>query len=188
MSFVGDLSLEDANYLAGLAKLSPRILEFGVGGSTMIFAQSFPQKLVSVETDQSWIDRTSLRMRQIEKKTSPEFHLWPRWPKEQFDLIFVDGVDAHRREFALDTWDSLSENGVMVFHDTRRLQDFQNAAYLAQLHHNSICRIEVNAHQSNLTAIFKQPHQPYINWNYSEGKPLWAYGLEESPDGKLWQL
>ena len=42
IDFVGDLSIQDAKVLLDYASKAQRILEFGVGGSTQIFAQCNP--------------------------------------------------------------------------------------------------------------------------------------------------
>lgn len=80
----------------------------------------------------------------------------------------------------------------MLFHDTRRFQDFQNAAWIAQLYHTEISRIDVNApasdsQASNISVIHKKISEPYVNWNETEGKPLWSYGSGEPPSTDLWE-
>jgi hypothetical protein len=56
--FVGDLSLQDAELLERYVTRAKAVLEFGVGGSTQIIAQSIPEgaKFASIDTDPSWID------------------------------------------------------------------------------------------------------------------------------------
>ena len=181
MKFIGDLSLEDADILSLYGKRAKRILEFGCGGSTQIFSQCKPDRLVSIETNQEWIEVTKRRVQKL-GGTEPEFRPYDFIPlTEQFDLIFVDGIDLLRRGFALGTWKTLSVGGAMIFHDTRRFQDFQNAAWVAQAYFNEVMTIMVNARarnnkSSNMTMILKKEHEPYVNWNYTEGKPLEAYG------------
>jgi hypothetical protein len=29
---------------------------------------------------------------------------------------------------------------------------------------------------SNISVIKKKVREPYVNWNHTEGKPLWSYG------------
>lgn len=189
IKFIGDLSIADAKVLVELGQRYKTILEFGVGGSTQIFAQCKPQKLVSVETDPRWVQITQQRLKQLVDVTEPIFFEYGKHPQDTFDLIFVDGVDHLRKQFAIDTWQQLVIGGVMVFHDTRRFQDFVNAAWVAQLFFKEISRIEVNVNNSNMTVIHKQQYQPYENWNYAEGKPLWAYGgVPNTEDKELWTL
>lgn len=189
IKFIGDLSLEDADLLAGYAQTANSILEFGSGGSTQIFAQFEASTVISVETDINWIQLTQTRLKQINKEV--KFVSYTTDFNQLFDLIFVDGVDYLRRDFAIETWKYLKDSGVMIFHDTRRFQDFQNAAWVAQLYFNEIKRIDVNAAasngcSSNITVLHKKAHEPYVNWNLTESKPQWAYGTlnEDSP---LWQ-
>jgi hypothetical protein len=186
-SFIGDLSLSDADILYNFGIKSNAILEFGSGGSTQIFAQCLPNKLFSVETDQHWIDLTKKRIGQLKNKTAPVFCNYDRWPLDKFNLIFVDGVDYLRRDFAIKIWNQLAVDGVMIFHDTRRFQDFQNAAWVAQLYHNEIDRIDINSNDSNMTVIYKKIYTPYVDWNLTEGKPKWAYGnVPNTEDMPLW--
>lgn len=189
IKFIGDLSIQDAKVLVKLGSQAKHILEFGAGGSTQIFAQCKPKTLISVETDLHWVQLTEKRIKKLSDITEPLFINYGRHPQQPFDLIFVDGVDNLRKEFAIDTWKLLTVGGVMVFHDTRRFIDFANAAWIAQLHFNEISKIEVNVDDSNMTVIYKKQHQPYVNWNYTEGKPLWAYGgLPNTEDQELWTL
>jgi hypothetical protein len=185
--FIGDLSIEDADVLAHYAHSSDRVLEFGAGGSTQIFAQ-LCREVVTVETAPVWVERTRKRLEDMGLRDRVEFRAYPGIPVDaklgdgkQYPLIFVDGVDHLRREFAITAWPLLEVDGVMIFHDTRRFADFQNAAWVAQLFHNEIASILVNqrngnGRSSNCTVIRKKQHEPYVNWNLTEGKPLEAYG------------
>jgi spermidine synthase len=190
IKFIGDLSLEDADILAGYARNARSILEFGAGGSTQIFAQFTADHIISVETDQSWITLTETRLKKLDKTV--DFIPYTTQFNQTFDMIFVDGVDHLRRDFAIETWKYLKSNGIMVFHDTRRFQDFQNAAWIAQLYFNEIKRIDVNAPASNgatsnMTILHKKQHEPYVNWNDEENKPEWAYGRPDGEDHELWE-
>jgi len=190
IKFIGDLSLQDADLLAHYGKLSKNILEFGSGGSTHIFSQCGAKSILSVETDSYWIEATKLKLTQINNHTPVEFLPYTTNFNSNFDLIFVDGIDNLRREFAIETWKYLTIGGVMIFHDTRRFQDFQNAAWIAQLYFNEISNIKVNCVasdglNSNITVIYKKQHEPYVNWNQVEGKPQWSYGTLKD-DHELW--
>jgi hypothetical protein len=190
--FIGDLSLEDADVLAKYGKQASSILEFGVGGSTQIFAQCIPNSLISVDTDESWVDATNHKLFQIDEKIAPVFLMYdePLYI-DRYDLIFVDGLSSLRLDFAQKTWEKLNAGGVMIFHDTRRFEYFKDVAWIAQLYFNEIENIEINAKasndkSSNMTVIKKKQAEPYVNWNYTEGKPLWAYGTQDK-DKTLWQ-
>lgn len=189
--FTGDLSLQDADVLARYSSQSKSILEFGAGGSTQLLAQSGANFIISVETDNSWIELTKQRLAQIPNACPVEFIEYTTQFQNQFDLILVDGIDYLRREFAIETWKYLNVGGVMLFHDTRRFEDFQNSAWVAQLYFNEISNIDVNVRasdgvSSNITVLHKKQHEPYVNWNYIENKPLWAYGKPDGVDHPLW--
>lgn len=191
IKFIGDLSLEDADVLAGHAQNSKSILEFGVGGSTQVMAQCGADHMRCVDTDQAWIEITAKRLTQLKNATPVMFTTYTTNFAEQYDLILVDGVDHLRREFAINTWQYLKSGGVMLFHDTRRFQDFQNAAWVAQLYFNEISSIDVNARasngcSSNITVLHKKTLEPYVNWNHTENKPAWAYGAIMDENLPLW--
>ncbi len=191
--FIGDLSLQDADVLVKHAEKSKSVLEFGAGGSTQLLAQCGCIDITSVETDAKWIEATKQRLTQIATESTINFIPYTEQFNQEFDLIFVDGVDNLRRQFAIGTWKYLKIGGIMLFHDTRRFQDFQNVAWVSQLYHNEISCIMVNESASdgatsNITAIHKKLHEPYVNWNYSEDKPLWSYAaLPNTESFPLWQ-
>lgn len=193
--FIGDLSLEDADILAYHGKRSSNILEYGVGGSTQIFAQCMPQIFVAVDTNIEWIDKTKSRLEKIKMRNDPKFYSYDDYMsagfKTEYDLIFVDGLWQHRKAFAQYAWKSLSHYGVMIFHDTRRDFDFRIAMESVQDYYLEVSKVEVNAKasnnkSSNLTIIYKKYIEPYVNWNHTENKPMWAYG-DLNYDGELWQ-
>jgi hypothetical protein len=175
--FVGDLSREDAALLQNHALASVKILEFGAGGSTQIFAQCCPQLLVSVETSIHWLRLTGYRIDQFKKKTLPTFVKYGEYPKTEYDLIFVDGLDHLRRDFAFQSWRHLSNDGCLIFHDTRRDPDIDIAATFIKFHWNEIDSVEVNKDNSNCTVITKKKYLPYENWQETEGKKDYEYGL-----------
>ncbi len=189
IKYIGDLSIQDAKELHKNGLNAKSILEFGVGGSTQIFAQCKPECLSSVETDPKWVLITQKRLTQLDDITMPLFFDYGKHPQRSYDLIFVDGIDNLRKQFAIDNWKLLSVGGKMIFHDTRRFQDFVNAAWIAQLFFQEVKQIDVNVGNSNLTVIHKQEKQPYVNWNYTEGKPMWAYGgIDNTEEKPLWTL
>lgn len=194
VAFTGDLSLQDADVLAFHALDSNSILEFGAGGSTQIFAQCGQEKVISIETSPEWVEKTLLNLSKIDDKCEVSFYEYQTDFSDQFDLIFVDGVDHLRADFAENTWKNLKVGGFMIFHDTRREHDFRNAMQLVFKHFNEISTIEVNAKasdgkSSNMTVICKKDHEGYVDWNQSENKPLWAYGVtEDSVNQQLWRL
>lgn len=191
IEFVGDLSIADAKLLAQLGVKSTHILEFGVGGSTQIFAQCQPIKLMCVDTDAGWIERTKNNLARITSSfTAPSFAPYDLFKFEGvYDLIFVDGAPEKRLDFAMRAWPILDTGGRMVFHDTRRFEYFREAAWVMQSFFGEVAHVSVNADDSNLTIIGKGPARVYENWNLTEGKPMWAYGNGDIPEGEgLWKL
>jgi len=190
-SFVGDLSIADANTLYALGSKNTHILEFGVGGSTQIFAQCKPIKFVCVETDPVWVSRTSENLSRIEAEHAvPWFAPYDLFKYEGvFDLVFIDGAPDKRLEFAMRAWPILDTGGKMIFHDTRQFEYFREAAWVIQSFFNEVSRVDVNVNGSNLTIIEKGQSLTYENWNETEGKPAWAYGNADIPEGEgLWKI
>jgi len=187
--FVGDLSVNDADILSKLSSGASRILEFGVGGSTQIFAQTAPEdaSIISVDTDTGWISRTEENLVKLDACRRVKFLAYDKMLAEiegrQFDLIFDDGRDDLRLEFARIAWDRLNVGGLLVFHDTRRIQDMANVLIVANEHYLEVDTIEVNVSNSNLTTIRKKVAEPYVNWNYVEGRAPWMWGDGPPPDG-----
>lgn len=183
MRFIGDLSHEDAVVLEFYGLVSPRILEFGAGGSTQIFAQCMPEVLISVETSQEWIDKTKRNIERFRPCTDPVFVQYGSHPRHEYDLIFVDGVWDLRRDFAQSTWPLLRVGGQMIFHDTRRWFDAENALLTAKVYFDEVDTIHMNTDNSNCTVLTKRDKIEYVNWNESEGKPAWMYGIGDIPEG-----
>lgn len=179
IKFIGDLSLQDADTLALYGKKASTILEFGVGGSTHIFCQCNAQKVISLETDINWINITLQRLNEINIDPSLykilEYSELPNIT-DRFDLIFVDGVDGLRLDFATRAWPLLNVGGHMIFHDTRRFKDFSNVAALLKQVFLEVSNVQINVSNSNLTIIHKQDLQEYVNWNKTENKKAYMYG------------
>lgn len=182
MKVIGDLSRADISVLHRFGNKSKRILEFGAGGSTHIFAQcDAPEHIVSVETAQEWIDITQERMATLDNPKPVHFinydiHALQDTHGSNWDLIFIDGMDNLRHHSAHRTWADLNIGGVMLFHDTRRKQDYGNAISIVSTHYNEIESVLCNYADSNITVITKKHYAGWENWNKTEGKPMWAYG------------
>lgn len=191
--FVGDLSETDAAVLTKHAQAARTILEFGAGGSTQIFAQASkpPSRVTSVETDAKWIASTTQRLGKLGVARKCEFTTYAAWqvqpPRSSaYDLVFVDGVGPLRRSFALTAWPMLRENGVMLFHDTRRAKDVANVLALIGERFEEIGAVTfnepANGSTSNVSVVRKKRLERYVNWRKVEKKPAWKYGIGSVPE------
>jgi len=175
VKFTGDLSINDAELLEHYSRCSSDILEFGVGGSTQIFAQTAKKPGLSLDTDLRWVKTTQNKIDEL--GVSWNFKPLLEWePSGSYDLVFVDGNDAYRRRFAHQSFPLLRVGGHMIFHDTRRAMDIANVTSVIGLHFNEIDAVYFNQWHSNMTVIRKKTNEPYVNWHKVEGKPEWMYG------------
>lgn len=189
MKFVGDLSSQDAKVLEAFGRASLSILEFGCGGSTQILAQSLQPgaRLVSVETDPAWIDRTRRNLQVLELPEDVcRFLPYEDWRQacedRQFDFVFVDGVDGERAPFARAAFPLLQVGGWILFHDTRRRRDLRNLVELIMEYHTQVGDVRINFDRSNLSGFRRQPPQPYENWNVTEHRSAWMEGIQPPPE------
>ena len=191
LKFIGDLSAQDAKLIEKYARGARSVLEFGVGGSTQIIAQSIPQSahFLSLDTDPAWIAATELNLQRLGVQARCAMQRYEHWtpiPGEHFDLIFNDGEPDLRLEFALRCFSHLRIGGFLLFHDTRGLHHVKNITRVIESFHESIGRVTLNEPvegiTSNITVIEKKVKEPYVNWNEVEGRPLWAFGHGVAPD------
>jgi predicted O-methyltransferase YrrM len=187
LRYVGDLSREDAEILAELASTANRILEYGVGASTQILAQSVAPgaDVLSLDTDDYWIYRTRaileemvpghrVRLQRFERLTELDDLI-----DGSFDLIFDDGHDDLRLEFGLASWRMLKTGGRFVLHDTRRRGDVANVLFLAARYFREIERIDLNPSASNVSILHKCVRKPYVDWNKEESRTAWEMGEDD---------
>lgn len=187
IAYIGDLSARDAQVLRDLAEQALDILEFGVGASTQIFAAYGGGTVESVETDPAWIARTrgNLKKLGLGARAVAFFNYASFSPCGPYDVIFVDGVDELRRDFAFRTWPYLMTGGVMAFHDTRRVMphggaswsDVQNVCALLEKFSTEIDRVEFNRSDSNTTVVRKRAPLLYEDWNAVEGRTPEQIGI-----------
>lgn len=184
IKYVGDLSKMDATVLAAHVEDGFKVLEFGSGGSTQIFAQCNPSRLVSLETDSKWIERTRQNCQTLGVEDKVEFYDHGPIPTDDYDVIFVDGIWHERSNFMKNAWPMLKIGGVMIVHDTRRDFDIDNVLRFMADHFEQISQVHINAIQSNCTVIVKREPLPYENWN--EGMLKWQYGDGEPGPLEEW--
>ena len=180
IDYIGDISINDAEVLKELAKNAVNILEFGAGASTQVLAYYTKGDLITVETNPGWIEKTAANIARlgipahgVYYKTYKQFQEYPEGP---YDLIFDDGVDSLRLDFAQSSWKLLKVGGTFCFHDTRRSSDVKNVCMLLELFSPEIHTIIMNKDHSNITTILKKKAEFYENWNEVEEKELWQYG------------
>lgn len=197
--FIGDLSTQDEKTLRFLATISHDILEFGVGGSTQIIQQEIQSlaadgiddiNFLSLDTSQEWIDITIKNMTKMnlpipwiahyEHFMNPD--VLQHHPKEHFDLVFDDGVDNLRRDFAERIWPYIKPEGVLAFHDTRRPADMDNFLYIVNKFKDEIETVDFNVDNSNISLIWKKNPTPFENWQITENLEKWEFGHGEPPE------
>jgi predicted O-methyltransferase YrrM len=182
--YIGDISSRDAIVLQTYGSAASHILEFGCGASTQVLRHYSRGSMTSVDTDPAWIKKTqeNLALLEIEKPvTFLPYNMFVATVNQSFDLIFDDGVDWYRLEFARKLWPRLTVGGYLLFHDTRRPGDQGNVlAFLGEVY-NEVDEVHLNQLSSNITAIRKKAPQPYDNWQISENKAHWELGWAD-PD------
>jgi predicted O-methyltransferase YrrM len=188
--YIGDISKQDAALLRrltaqlhGLMGTPPRILEFGMGASTQVIAHYSDAEFTSVETEPSWRERTVANLELLGIDRPVKLELYKGFMEticlkedNHYDLIFDDGVDGYRLEFARKTWRLLKEGGLLLFHDTRRTSDIKNVCELVAEQSAYISSVSINEADSNITVIRKRRPVFYENWNETEGRAPWQSG------------
>lgn len=186
--YIGDISKNDAELLARLAEGAKSILEFGVGASTQVLAKYKAGRMISMETDPAWIVKTQRNFTRLgipqEAVDFRPYVGFPIDPAERFDLIFDDGVDGFRREFAMKAWPLLSVGGIFCFHDTRRTGDVLNVCALLGAVSAEVLVVKFNEDHSNITTIVKKQAEHFEDWNVIEKRESWQTGWGEPPEGK----
>lgn len=186
IDYVGDLSRNDAVLLRSLAERSARILEFGCGASTQIFAAYGCGSVDSVETHPEWIEKTRRNLARLAIDKPVTFHSYARFtPVPHYDMIFVDGIDELRLPFALLTWTSLAVGGAVCFHDTRRttphgdsmMSDIANVCVIVERHALEVDRVVLNQDDSNVTVVTKREPLLLQDWNAAEERTPEQIGI-----------
>lgn len=187
IEYIGDVSRRDAELLKKLAEGSHRILEFGVGASTQIFAAYGRGTVDAVDTSPDWIAKTKRNLARLGiGESTVRFHDYYEFtPAGMYDLIFVDGMNELRLPFALMMWRSLITGGRMALHDTRRTHpygkadtsDVQHVAAILERHSTEILRVDLNQNDSNTTVIVKREPLLLEDYNAIEGRTPEQLGL-----------
>lgn len=185
IKYIGDLSKQDVNVLVEYSSKANDILEFGVGGSTQVMAQASKGSMTSIDTAKEWIDLTKDNLNLLSINKNVKFEIYKDWKqrkdKNQYDLIFNDGISNLRRDFMEASWNLLKVGGYMIFHDTRVDVHKDSIIDLYIKKWSGIDSILVNTNDSNMTVIKKKSHTPYVNWNKEEGREAWMRGTGNRP-------
>ena len=178
IEYLGDISRNDALVLQELAEKADNILEFGCGASTQVLSYYSRNKILSIDTSTEWIEKTKFNFSYLEIENIPEFKLYNEFSfsSGEYDLIFDDGADGLRREFAINVWPLLKIGGCITFHDTRRWHDQANICAVIIQYYNEIEYVQCNYKSSNITVIKKKIAEHYDNWAITENKAPWQSG------------
>lgn len=200
MKYLGDISRQDVMVLSRLARQANHLLEFGVGGSTQVLAQSKPwqAQLIAVDTDPHWLSRTQeiLNHLPVHLETCT-FLLYDDWlvhaaqlahQQGLWDFVFIDLKDELRLAAAESAWPWLKLQGILAFHDTRRQRDLRHVLQFVDKYYLEISRIDFNSESSNISLIHKKIAEPYQNWNQAERRAAWQTGAEPPPQDWLKRL
>lgn len=185
INYIGDISKKDAEVLAIEAAFAEDILEFGVGASTQVLAKYSYAKMLSIDTEPVWIEKTKQNIEYLEIKPKDlqfmDYNAFMNKPYGMYDFIFNDGGDGERRNFALKVWPNLKVGNCMAFHDTRRAHDFRNVLEVIAHYQDEISNVHFNYQGSNITLVYKRTPQPYVNWQIEEKREQWQLGYGDPP-------
>ena len=184
----------DAAVLATVAR-GKRVLEFGAGGSTQIFAQ-VAREVVTVESDSNWVEITRHNVARIlerERRLAPpdpvgapglflDANVDLAIPRGSYDVVFIDSLPVTRPQCARMSFDLLADGGCMVFHDTRVSCIREIVTTISGEFMMSVGAVMFDIHGSNLSSIVRGRAPAYENWNEVEEKLLWEIGLSEPPN------
>lgn len=170
--YIGDLSRADMQVLAEYAMTHRRVLEFGAGASTQILALRGDQNAAfyCVETEQSWIDRTSDNCRRLGAR-HPIYLSWLGWQQlqaQEFDLVFNDGLLELRDEFASRAWRMLGEGGSLLWHDCRAATSSRDIVTFVGENYAEIESVSLSYRESNIAVIRKRVAIREGNWHEHE--------------------
>lgn len=173
IDFVGDLSKADAEVLADFATMSKDILEFGCGGSTQILAHFTEGKVISLDTERVWMEKTAAHLARLKIEPGKCYILpyegWIEKPDGMYDLVFNDGADSLRRYFGLAVWKHIKPGGWLLLHDQRRRPDWDTTAHIISEYWQEIGNVYYNYEDSNITCIQKRIKPAiYENWQETE--------------------
>jgi len=183
----GDLSRADAVVLVQTCR-NRDVVEFGVGASTILLSQC-ARSLVSLDTEQHWIDRTRQKIDRLQTITCrPEYVLIEKncqeLPKFGCDVLFNDGHSLLRVKFLQQYWLEHVRESILL-HDARThyatnmiremMSWYDKANYRKEdiWEHNPyvgcLRQIDWCPQESNMVVLHKRNCSlRYENWNLTE--------------------
>jgi len=181
ISCIGDISKNDIKLLCKYAKVSDRIIEFGSGGSTQVFAHF--KEIISLETEDIWINITKTHIESL-GLIPTKFMKWDDRKFEGiYDLVFNDGLVDLRFKFFNEVFPFVKIGGKILIHDTRGSSEYINQLCdCIKPFYNEISNISINEDDSNITVLTKCALMTYENWNIIEGKEQWEFTQSTKPD------
>lgn len=111
-------------YLKQLDLQALSILEWGIGNSTLFFAQRC-REIISIEHNKNWFDSISSLLPANAKGVfvdEEHYHNYPLQLDKKFDIIIVDGIK--RRDCLSISLSLLSERGFILFDNSDRNPDY----------------------------------------------------------------
>jgi predicted RNA methylase len=176
----GDISRADVVVLYEMArKVNGPILEFGVGGSTIILAASTDGKVISVENELSWTNRTrnnlelyglkhKVKFIQVDykqKSSVPYKSLMDNKP----ELIYIDSLSNTRPDTFHAIFPLAAKGTEFLIHDCRNRGCTNMFMDIFKEHSNDIEFIYPCYRESNMFYIRKTYNErKYVNWNVEE--------------------
>lgn len=195
LKWVGKLSLQDADILAGLGKKATSILETGMGASTLIFSQVC-KDVTSIESNPKWLELTKKRLEHLGTINNVKLlsEIDPVLKYEEYDLVFIDCLEETRFENAKKAWENLKPGGILLFHDTNRQNYLRLAFTFIFTSYREVDYALVNLQasdgNSSNTTLIKKVSKGFKeqNWKFKEGKEPWAYSEDVTVDyTRMWE-
>jgi hypothetical protein len=164
-----DLSRADVRLLHKLCA-GKSVVEFGCGGSTVLLG-SFASRVISYDTDPSWISRTASRLSREPGHTCAELRQCQEGVVPDglppADVYFIDGWCPDRpkwvREVVLQGLTTL-----LVYHDSRSGEMTTLASALVYPVTLCLRSVEYHVEDSNMAVMQCGEGVKYVNWNEAE--------------------
>ena len=158
----GDLSRADVVALTLLCR-NKRVIEFGLGGSTIILKQ-IAKSLITYETKPVWVDRFKEKTPDCDIRIVEETKDGSSWKGlgEECDVVFSDGWAAMRAPFIFEFWPYLKE--CAITHDSRIVYGPRCVALFAEKYNPPIPK---QWGHNPFTATLER-----IDWSYLESNMI----------------